>query len=269
MADCLISLGSNLGDSKLIVESAIERLQVTAGIEQLLASELLITKPIGGPAGQPDFVNGVARFQTKLSPSALLATLLSTEEELGRIRRIRWDARMIDLDILLYGDLVSSDQSYQIPHPRMCYRRFVLEPAMEIAGEMIHPVTGTSLKELLDNLNQRENKILIVTDSVAIQKKWIPDEQSGKAGFTVHISDVASAADHLDGRTTLPKLLVLLSFFNPTDNTTGDTASFRAKIKTLIERHQGPILFCSTDPGNTKSWQALGIELDAAIAAME
>jgi pantoate--beta-alanine ligase len=118
-------------------------------------SSLRETTPIGGPAGQPSFLNGAILVETSLSPHNLLARLMDVEQGLGRKRTEHWGPRTVDLDLLLYDDVVLDTPELTLPHPRMTLRRFVLEPAAEIAGEMIHPAIGRSVVELLKQLNQR------------------------------------------------------------------------------------------------------------------
>ena len=110
---------------------------------------MLENPAIGGPAGAPAFLNAVAEMQTSLDPGALLGRLLETERQLGRIRKKKWEPRIIDLDLLLYGDRVIRSPDLIIPHPLMHERQFVLKPLVEIAPEAIHPTLGASAAELL------------------------------------------------------------------------------------------------------------------------
>jgi 2-amino-4-hydroxy-6-hydroxymethyldihydropteridine diphosphokinase len=153
---CLIGLGSNLGQRAQNLERAIELLAATRGVSDFRPSSWHRTRPIGGPLGQSEFLNGTARLQTTLSPRELLVVLQSIEHRLGRTPTRRWDARPLDLDLLLYGEQCLRDDSppvpLEIPHPRMAFRRFVLEPAAEVAAEMIHPKIGWTIGQLLDHL---------------------------------------------------------------------------------------------------------------------
>jgi 2-amino-4-hydroxy-6-hydroxymethyldihydropteridine diphosphokinase len=149
MTAALIALGSNVGDRRLTIQRALERLSVESGIELVAASSLHETTPVGGPSGQGAFLNAAARLETTLSPGELLARLRQVETEWGRQREIRWDARTLDLDLLLYGSLVVARPDLFVPHPRMAFRRFVLEPAVEVAADWVHPTIGWSLERLL------------------------------------------------------------------------------------------------------------------------
>src|SRR5262245_43856481 len=153
MSQALIGLGSNLGDRRHLLTQAVERLVGTPGIERLRASTWRETCPIGGPASQPNFLNGAALIETSLSPEALLARLQEIELTLGRQRHERASPRTIDLDLLLYDNRIECSQPLELPHPRMAFRRFVLEPAAEIAPFMRHPTTGWTIAQLLEHLN--------------------------------------------------------------------------------------------------------------------
>ncbi len=163
MHDCLIAFGSNLGDGKAILKQALDRLLATSGIESLKSGVPLETVPIGGPAGQSKFVNAAIRLQTILPATSLHQRLIQIEQELGRVRSQRWGARSIDLDLLLFDDLILETPSLVVPHPRMSYRRFVLEPARKIAGEMRHPISQLTVNELIQHLDQTSRLILWVT----------------------------------------------------------------------------------------------------------
>ena len=161
MAQCLIGLGSNLGDRASLLDVARSRLDGLIHTRVIAASRYHETEPIGGPAGQDTFLNGAVLVETTLAPEELLRELVRIESELGRRRATRWGPRAIDLDLLLYEDVVLESSSLQLPHPRMAWRRFVLVPAVEVAPAMKHPTIGWTIERLLDHLDS-------ATDYVAI-----------------------------------------------------------------------------------------------------
>jgi len=150
---CLLGLGSNQGDPARSLPEALARLQSRPQIELLQQSRFRQTRPIGGPAGQAKYLNAAAVVRTSLSPMELLRACQEIENDLGRRREERWGPRTLDIDLLLYDDLVLNEPELQIPHPRMAWRRFVLEPAAEIAAEMVHPVICWTVGHLLYHLN--------------------------------------------------------------------------------------------------------------------
>ncbi len=153
MPRCLVALGSNLGDRRQSIERAVEWLALQPYIDSVRCSSRHETAPIGGPPDQPPFLNAAVSFETTLSAEAVHAVLQTIEDALGRRRVARWEARPIDLDLLLYGDETIDTPSLTVPHPRMAWRRFVLQPAAEVAAEMTHPVIGWTIGQLLDHLN--------------------------------------------------------------------------------------------------------------------
>ena len=151
MARALVALGSNEGDRARMIERALEaicRLPKTCVVAR---SSLHETEPVGGPP-QGKFLNAAAEVETQLPPRELLAGLLAIEKELGRVRREPNGPRAIDLDLVLYGDLVRSEPGLELPHPRFRERRFVLEPLAEVASDARDPVTGKTVEELLAGL---------------------------------------------------------------------------------------------------------------------
>lgn len=145
---CAIALGSNLGDSLKILNDTVNRLANSEGIEVLCRSTWHKTKPMGPP--QPDYLNGCITIETSCTPQELLLYLGSIEKEFGRERKERWGARTLDLDIILYNDVVIKTDSLEIPHPRMRERLFVLMPLTEIAPQWIDPITQLTISQLLD-----------------------------------------------------------------------------------------------------------------------
>lgn len=149
---CLVGIGSNLGQRAETLDLAIEMLAGRDSIRLLARSRWHETLPVGGPSGQGAFLNGALRLETPLSPDGLLARLQHIESRLGRTRQRRWGPRTVDLDLLLYGCRTIQTPRLQVPHPRMAFRRFVMEPAAEIAADMLHAPTGWTVGRLADHL---------------------------------------------------------------------------------------------------------------------
>jgi len=148
-----VGLGSNLGDRVGNLRKALEMIDCENGVGILRVSSFCESEPLG-PKDQPDFINAVAEVQTSLAPRSLLEALQRIELEMGRARARRWGPRLIDLDILLYGDLVVSEPDLVIPHRLMHLRGFVLEPLCELIPEAEHPARGLRFCELLDRVER-------------------------------------------------------------------------------------------------------------------
>ena len=148
MATALIALGSNLGDRQRNLDDAVAQLGNTPNVVVLATSRWRETKPVGGPTDQGEFLNGAALLGTSLTPQQLHAILQQIETAAGRTREGRWAPRTLDLDLLLYDDLVIDTPELTVPHPRMSFRRFVLEPAAEIAPDMRHSTIGWTIGQL-------------------------------------------------------------------------------------------------------------------------
>ncbi len=144
-----IGIGSNLGEKLDNCTTAIKRIDSIDRCSVVECSPFYRTDPVG-VENQDWFVNAVISLKAELTPHELLNRLLSIEEDMGRIRRKKWDARVIDLDILLFGDRVISEEDLIVPHPRLHLRRFVLVPLVDIAPNLVHPLLALSMKELLE-----------------------------------------------------------------------------------------------------------------------
>lgn len=150
-----IGLGSNMGDKAAHLNEAIHHLNAHQNIRVERCSAFLETEP-WGYLEQEHFLNAVAEIRTLLTPDELMAQLLEIETLLKRERTIKWGPRTIDLDILLYDDLVTDDAFITLPHPRMSEREFVLAPLCEIAPMCVHPLLKKRMYELLEELNKKE-----------------------------------------------------------------------------------------------------------------
>ncbi len=157
----LIGLGSNLGDRKAHLDAAITALRDTAGVHALAVSTYHETLPIGGPSGQRPFLNAAARLMTALDAPGLLAVLQDIERQAGRVRVERWGERTLDLDLLMFDARNLQSTELMLPHPRMAVRRFVLAPLSEVAPDVVGPVTGMSIREMLANLDRRPSYVAL------------------------------------------------------------------------------------------------------------
>jgi 2-amino-4-hydroxy-6-hydroxymethyldihydropteridine diphosphokinase len=144
-----LGLGSNVGDREEYVEQAVFLLEKNPHISVTKRSGNYETEPEGG-GSQPPFINAAAQIKTTLAPHDLLEICHEIEATLGREREIEWGPRTIDIDILLYGDEILSDEKLQIPHPLMHERLFVLKPLKDIAPNVIHPVLEKTIEALYD-----------------------------------------------------------------------------------------------------------------------
>jgi 2-amino-4-hydroxy-6-hydroxymethyldihydropteridine diphosphokinase len=146
-----IAIGSNLGRRAFNCRGAVERMGRVPGCRVVAESGLFRTEPIG-VYDQDWFVNGVVAIKTDLPPRPLLETLLAIEAAMGRERKEKWGARIIDLDVLLYGQAVIDEVDLKIPHPLMHLRRFVMVPMNRLAPQLVHPVLQRTMAELLAGL---------------------------------------------------------------------------------------------------------------------
>ena len=141
-----LGLGSNLGDRLANLQAAVDALQAEPGLRVAASSRVWETTPVGGPP-QPDYLNAVIRIETDLSARDLLDIARRVESRLGRIRKERWGARTIDVDLLLYDEEEIDEPDLMVPHPRIMQRAFVLLPLLELEPDPVLP-DGTRLKDV-------------------------------------------------------------------------------------------------------------------------
>lgn len=147
-----IALGSNIGDTRGYLTRAVEAVSACPECTVVKTSDYITTPPYG-PVAQDDFLNGCAMIKTVFSPEELLDFLQKIEQAAGRTREIHWGPRTLDLDILLYDDLIFTSDSLTIPHPEMHKRAFVLKPLMQIAPYAFHPVYKKTVTELATRIS--------------------------------------------------------------------------------------------------------------------
>ncbi len=154
-----IGIGANIGSPRAQCEEALRRINETKGIKVLRTSSFYRTEPIG-VTDQGWFINAVCEVKTTVSPRRLLSRLKEIEGLMGRTEGPRWGPRLIDLDILLYGQIIIDEEGLKIPHPELHKRRFVLEPLCEIASYVIHPVYNISARGLLSRLSEEGGEVV-------------------------------------------------------------------------------------------------------------
>lgn len=161
MTTALVALGGNVGDVPQTFRRASERLVSAAGLHGLRMSRLFSSQPMGANAGNV-FVNAAIVLETSLDPISLLDLLQQVEREQGRVRTIHWGPRTLDLDLILFGDEVLETPRLIVPHPHCWYRRFVLDPACDVARELTHPRFNVTLNALRERMMRRPLRVTVI-----------------------------------------------------------------------------------------------------------
>jgi 2-amino-4-hydroxy-6-hydroxymethyldihydropteridine diphosphokinase len=154
MVDVFLLLGSNLGDRSLLLQQAIDCIEDE--IAPVIKRSAVYETQSWGKTDSPDYLNQVVLIQSELSAQTILQKILNIEWKIGRVREEKWGPRLIDIDILFYGDILIDESELKVPHPELHKRRFTLEPLAEIAPDFIHPTLNKNIlqlkNELKDNL---------------------------------------------------------------------------------------------------------------------
>lgn len=192
----LLALGGNRGDIAATMDSTLRELSAHPRVTLTARSRLYRTRAVGSQAGD-DFLNAAATIETALPPLELLDLLQLLEARHGRTREIHWGPRPLDLDLILYGDEIINHPRLRVPHPAGWYRRFVLDPACEIASDLIHPEKHVPLADLRSRLlprpltmrfaggseTEREELIAALSQRTTSEQMhfdtWTPEERAG------------------------------------------------------------------------------------------
>jgi 2-amino-4-hydroxy-6-hydroxymethyldihydropteridine diphosphokinase len=196
MTTCLLGLGSNLGERESMLRAALAEITALPDVQLVQHSKWYRSQSVGGPADQGEFLNAAAVIETTLAPLILLDELGQIESRLGRQPAERWSPRTIDIDILLYANEVAETAMLTLPHPRMSFRRFVLEPAAEIAPHMLHPTIGWPVERLLLHLNAASDQVAIVSPSVDSRRRLADLIQQQDNATAVESLAFATAEHH-------------------------------------------------------------------------
>jgi len=158
-----IAIGSNIEDREDYLKKAVGELKKQSKV--LICSSLYETEPVGY-ADQGWFLNGVVKIDTRLIPNKLLEFILASEKKLNRVRTLPRGPRTVDLDILFYENQIVQEENFQIPHPRLHERAFVLVPLNEIASDFVHPILKKDVSAMLKDLPKQEEVLLY-------KKEWL------------------------------------------------------------------------------------------------
>jgi 2-amino-4-hydroxy-6-hydroxymethyldihydropteridine diphosphokinase len=219
------------------------------------------TQPVGGPPGQGPFLNAAALVETSLVPRQVVARLLEIERAAGRTRHVRWDARPLDLDLLLYDRQQISEDGVETPHPRMNCRRFVLDPAAEIAPYMVHPACGWTVGALARQLREGRQVAWIAAADPARAER-VAEHLRQQCGWQADVVGQGAASDPAAIAACNPRLLLACSAGDPyatRADAGGRGDAFRHRMRELSARW--PVVWLSP------AWDQCVAEAEAAVIA--
>jgi len=244
-SQCLISFGSNLGSRDCLIAEAARIISKIDLVESMETSRLFETPPIGGPSGQEPFLNAVAAFETTGTAREILEMLQEVEQRLGRERKRRWDARSIDLDVVLHGELVGGGTGLIVPHPRYTARQFVLQPACDVASHYRDPRFGWTIAELTAHLNSAPPSIALTGGNEALREEMCQklNQQHGIVTFTsTEEFEAFSSNESSPGLSEKTEVLADAQKLNePTPATNRHTPVSSPQSRISTDNHQDPI----------------------------
>lgn len=217
MPKTLISLGANLGNVRETMLAAKRMLlEKFPSDSQFVFSHLYRTPPVGGPSGQSDFLNAVVRINHPHSVWEVWEIVKSIESELGRQRQQRWESRRIDIDVLLHDDLRIWTPHFKVPHPRMCMRSFILNPAMEIVPDMMDPVSRLTIEQLYSRIKSHSDT-LVITPEARLTESLRSASESQIEQTRIHWRTVGCEESHclLESTSSAPSRLTIVAVSTP------------------------------------------------------
>jgi len=252
-AQALIAFGANQGDCEKALQKTRQVFENDDRILELDCSKPICTNAVTGTefsSSQNEYLNAAFRVLTTYAVHELHERMIDVERMLGREREERWGPRTIDLDLLLFGDLKLQSDGLTVPHPRMSFRRFVLQPALDVAANMVHPESGMTLQQLSDHLDESEAYILVATNRADFAQSVIQE-----IPFDIRI--VQNTADFMANAMRTRLVVAMI------DESTADEEALA--LQRFAENYAGPSLRIDQTPGSA----AVEKELRAAIEAMQ
>jgi 2-amino-4-hydroxy-6-hydroxymethyldihydropteridine diphosphokinase len=284
MPKTLISLGANLGNVRETMLAAKRMLlEKFPSDSQFVFSHLYRTPPVGGPSGQSDFLNAVVCIDHPHSVWEVWEIVKSIESELGRQRQQRWESRRIDVDVLLHDDLRVWTPHFKVPHPRMCMRSFILNPALEIVPDMMDPVSRMTIEQLYSRIKSR-SETLVITPQATLTESLRCASGNHSDQRLIHWQTLGCEESHrlLQTTSSAPPRLTIVAVSTPDPESIlwedysrnwaiclGMDQSRQAKFELPQSDHSQPYLSIGPRyllPANDLSWAVH--EIHAAVDAM-
>ncbi|MEI6526667.1 MAG: 2-amino-4-hydroxy-6-hydroxymethyldihydropteridine diphosphokinase [Planctomycetota bacterium] len=195
MPSSLISLGANLGNTLETMRAASRLFQDSFGGAEVRLSSIFRTPAVGGPGGQGDFLNAMARVDHGLSVWEVWERIKRIETELGRQRLRRWESRRIDIDLILHDQELVWTPHLKVPHPRMSMRTFVLRPACEIAADLVDPVTGLTIRQLASRLDSLQSPRIAIACSTESLRQQIQSKLESSPSVPLDVVSIHGCVD--------------------------------------------------------------------------